>query len=168
MNQGDGMRKVWMTLGVGLFAVSAVAMGPDRKPGLWEVTTTMTWIQSPFPNGMTPPSTPRTTKVCVTQEAIDKFGGITPQSERGDCTVSNVQIKPSGVSADMVCTGQMNGKGGFEATFVDADHTNSSVHFTGSIAMGPNSRPVEWKTSSSSTFVSSDCGSVKPPPMPKQ
>ena len=159
------MRRMWMTLGIGLFAVSAVAMGPEKKPGLWEVTSNMTWVQSPFPNGA-PPSTPNTVKICLTQAMIDKYGGGQPQTGRGQCTTSNFVIKPGHVSADISCTGAMSGKGSWESSWTDPDHTTDSSHFTGEIKMGPNTRPVEWKTTGTSTFISSDCGSVKPLAMP--
>ena len=160
------MRKVWMTLGVGLFAVSAVAMGPEKKPGLWEVTSTMTWVQAPFPQ--VPPSAPRTNKVCITQEMMDKYGAIQPSAERGDCKMENQSMTASGFTADLVCTGQINGKGSFQSTWTDSEHSSGTMHFTGSFNMGGQQKPVEWTNKYSSTFVSSDCGSVKPPPMPKQ
>jgi hypothetical protein len=153
-----GMR-VWMTLG--LFALTSFAAGPDRKAGMWEITSTTTWIQSPFPDGMAPPSGPQTTKVCLTQEMIDKFGAPLPQS-RGACQVQNVVLKPGSMSAEMVCTAPMSGKGSIESSWSDPDHATGSMHFTGEMKMGPNSKPVEWKSQSTSTFVSSDCGPVKP------
>ena len=36
-------------------AMAAVAGAQSRKPGLWEMTTTMTWQKSPFPEGMMGP-----------------------------------------------------------------------------------------------------------------
>ena len=90
------MRKtrVWMMLGCCLLALTVLAWAQsNRKPGLWEVTSTMTWQQSPMPPGMqAPPGSPfgggpRTTQVCVTQAQIDKFGGPAPQT-RGDCQVT--------------------------------------------------------------------------------
>ena len=154
--------KAAMLLGTGLLAASAIAMGTDKKPGLYEVTSTMTWIQSPFPNGMTPPGgAPTVTRVCLTQAMIDKFGG-SPQTGRGSCTATNVVQKPGKVSADMVCTGSMSGKGTYESTWTDPNLSTDSVHFVGELKMGPQTKLVEWKTNGTSKFVSSDCGSVKP------
>ena len=47
----------------------------NRKPGLWEMTSTMTWQQSPMPPGMQMPAGANnpfgggahTSQVCVTQ-----------------------------------------------------------------------------------------------------
>ena len=67
-----------------------------RKAGLWEVTSTMTWQQSPMPAGMpVNPNSPfaggaHTTQVCVTQAQIDRYGALPPQT-RGDCQVTNIQ-----------------------------------------------------------------------------
>ena len=155
-----------------LFSLGAGAQ-TNRKPGLWESTSTMTWQQSPMPSGMQmPPGAssafgggPHTTQVCVTQAMIDKYGAPIPQT-RGNCTLSNVQMKSGGMSADWICTGQMAGKGSFETTWTDSDHAHTKVHFTGAMQMGPQSRPVEYSMESSSTYKGSDCGSVKPIQIP--
>ena len=53
------MRKIaiWITMGC-CFLVVTLAAGAqaNRKPGLWEMTSTMTWQQSPMPAGMTMPA----------------------------------------------------------------------------------------------------------------
>jgi len=114
---------------------------------------------SPFGGG------PRTTQVCVTQAQIDKFGGPPPQT-RGDCQVTNVQMKPNGMTADMACTGRVVGNGTVEASWSDDSHAKSKVHFTGTMTMGPNSRPIEWTMEATSLFKSADCGSVQPISIP--
>jgi len=149
-------------LGICLVTATVFAVGPNRKAGLWESTTQMTWEQAPMP-GM--PSMPaRTTQVCVTQEMVDKYGGPIPET-RGSCQVSNVVMKPGKMTADLVCTGQMNGKASIVSTWEDGEHAVTNVHFTGEMTMGPNTKPVEWTQKSTSVFKGVDCGSVKPPPM---
>lgn len=170
------MRKsrIWSTLGCCFFVIAALVWAQNRKAGLWELTTTQTWQQSPFPAGMSsaPPggggNSPfgggtRTTQVCLTQQQIDKYGAIVPQI-RG-CQVTNIVKTASGMTADMVCTGKMSGKGTLDASF-DGDHATGKIHFIGSIQAGPNTKPIEWTTHSSSIFKSADCGDVKPFPMP--
>ena len=52
------MRKtrVWITMCFCLFAAAFFASAQStRKPGLWEMTTTMTWQQSPMPPGAQAP-----------------------------------------------------------------------------------------------------------------
>ena len=113
-----------------------------------------------------PGSGTHTTQVCVTQQQIDKYGAIIPQT-RGNCTVSNVVKKDNGMTADLVCTGAMSGKGAIEeSTSSDGEHAKGKMHFSGSVQMGQNSKPVEWTTESSSVFKGADCGNVKPMVIP--
>jgi hypothetical protein len=165
------MRKTLISIALGccLAAVTSSASAQaNRKPGLWDVTSTMTFQQSPLPPGMQAPpgspfsGAPRTTQVCVTQAMIDKYGGPSPAPQRGDCQVSNMSVKPTGMTANIACTGQMAGSGTVEATFIDPNSAQTKVHFTGTMQMGPRSAPVEWTMQSNSTFKGADCGSVKP------
>jgi hypothetical protein len=162
-----------MSLGFCLFAITMLALAQSlRKPGLWEMTSTMTWQQSPMPAGMTMPAGtnspfgggPRTTQVCLTQAMIDKYGAPTPQGR--ECQVTNIVLKANGMTADLVCSGRMSGKGTLESSWTDADHAKGKVHFTGAMQRGPNSTPVEYTVESVSTYKGADCGSVKPPPLP--
>ena len=150
-------------IGLCLVVGTVFAMGPNRKAGLWESTTQMTWEQAPMP-GM-PSMAARTTQVCVTQEMVDKYGGPIPET-RGSCQVSNVVMKPGKMTADLVCTGQMNGKASIVSTWEDGEYAVTNVHFTGEMSIGPNTKPVEWTQKSTSVFKGADCGAVKPPPMP--
>jgi hypothetical protein len=115
---------------------------------------------SPFAGG------PRTTQVCLTQAIIDKYGAPTPQSRAGDCTVTNVQKSDHGMTADMVCTGRMTGKGTVESTWSDSEHATGKVHFTGTVQGRNGAMPVEWTTESTSVYKAADCGSVQPVPIP--
>jgi len=162
-----------MMLGGCLLAMAVLVWAQNRKPGLWELTTTQTWQQSPLPAGMSAPgggNSPfgggtHTMQVCLTQQQIDKYGAITPQQSHG-CQVTNVVKKASGMTADMVCTGAMSGKGTMESTLTDSEHAKGKVHFIGSIKAGQNTRPIEYTVNSSSVFKGADCGDVKPAPMP--
>lgn len=146
-----------------LFALAVFLWAQNRKAGLWEVTSTQTWQQSPFPPGMNPPGGgTHTAKVCVTQQQIDQYGGVPPQT-RGNCQVTNIVKKDDGMTADLECTGTMSGKGTIEeTTSSDGEHAKGKVHFVGSMQLGPNSKPVEWTNESSSVFKGPDCGDVKP------
>lgn len=146
-----------------LLTTGALATGQTRKAGLWEVTTTMSWQQSPFPHGMNPGGGPHTAQLCVTQEQIDKYGSVPPEVH-GDCQVTHVVKKANGMTAEMVCSGHLQGKGTIQASWTDAEHSTSKVHFTGTMQMGSNSQPYEWTAESTAAFKSSDCGNVKPVP----
>jgi len=153
---------------VGCFLAMTVFAGAQtRKAGLWELTTTMTWQQSPFPGGGPGGAgVPQTTEVCLTQAMIDKYGAIMPSTRNGACQIANVAMKPGGMTGEMVCTGAMSGKGTLESSSADGVHATGSVHFVGSVKAGANTMPVEWTSHSTATFKSADCGSVKPAPMP--
>lgn len=168
------MRRLGM--GVAWFMVSAaVAFAQDAgqhsgKPGLWEITTTMTWQKSPVPPGSPggpPGAGTHVTSVCLTQAMVDA-GALFPQS-RGSCKIENKVIKPGSVTADYVCTGKMKGKGMLEATFSDLEHSSGSLHFQGTFDVGSQARPIEWTTVSTSVLKSAQCPSDQPqvPATPK-
>ena len=169
------MRKtpIWITLSCCLFALAVVALAQAvRKPGLWEMTANMAWQQSPLPPGITLPPGMKspysgmttTTQVCLTQAMIDKYGA--PMSQNRDCQITNIQLRSSSMSADMVCSGKMSGKGTVESSWTDGNHAKGKVHFAGTMQSGQNSMPVEWTVESSSVYKGPDCGSVAPLPMP--
>lgn len=137
------------------------AWAQSRKAGLYEVTATMTWQDSPFPGGMGPGGGPHTNQVCVTQEQIDKYGDVPPQT-RGNCQITDVHKDAHHMSATMTCSAPMAGTGTIEATWVDENRSHSTVHFSGSMQMGPNSKPFSWTLDSTSVYKGADCGSVKP------
>lgn len=165
------MRKIqlWIALGCSLFAVTMFAWAETRKAGLWEMTTTTTWQRSPYAPGTAGDPVKggtHTTQVCLTQEMIDKYGALLPQS-RGQCRIANKLMRPGGMTADWVCTGKMSGKGALESTWSDLEHARGKVHFIGTFLERSERRPIEWTTESTSVFKSADCGSVKPLPLPE-
>ena len=172
--------RIWMMFGGCSLAVAAFAWGQvKQKPGLWEVTTTMNMAGMPdmpqmpqgmqMPPGMSMPQNPmapRTTQVCVTQAMIDKYGAPYSNPPRGDCKVTDVAMKPNGMTAKIACTGALTATGTVETTWTMADTTNTNMHLTGTMQMGPNSRPVDMTMKATSTYKGADCGSVKPMTMP--
>ncbi len=139
----------------------------DRKPGLWEVTSKTTWQQSPFAGAAQKPdapvtAAPETTMVCLTQEMIDKYGGPIPQAHN-KCQLTNVNRTAKGMTADWVCSGQLNGKGSIHSSWNDNNHSSGKVHFSGTMQMGEaGSRPVEWTNQFTAIYKRQNCGNVKP------
>lgn len=163
------MRGVRVRIAVVLcsLVVAVCASAQTRKAGLWELTTMMTWQQSPFPGGMPGGGNgPQRTQVCLTQAMIDKYGAIMPSTRNGSCQFTNIVMNPGGMTGTMVCTGAMSGKGTMESSSADGIHATGSVHFVGTMKAGANPMPVEWTSKSNATFKGADCGSVKPQPMP--
>lgn len=167
--------QVGVMLGCCLLAVSIIAFAQaTRKPGLWSMTSTMTWQKTPLPPGVTLPQgmanpfapVTRTTDVCLTQEMIDKFGAPFDTQAKESCTVSNVVLKPTSMSADMACTGRVIAHATIESSWPDGNTAHGTVHFIGTMQAGANSIPVEYTVESTSTYKGADCGSVKPLPMP--
>ena len=170
--------RVWMMLGCCLILLSVVAQGQAKqKPGLWEVTTSMNMAGAPqmpqMPQGMqmppgmaASPFAPHTTQVCVTQAMIDKYGGPYSNPQRGECQVTDIVVKADGMTAKIMCTGQMNATGTVQATFVDANNSKTTVHLTGTMQMGSKSQPVDMTMESTAVYKGADCGSVKPVAMP--
>lgn len=171
------MRKtsVWIVVSCCAFALAVLAYAQShQKPGLWEVTSKMTWQQSPFPTGMPgmpdmskTMSAPHTMQMCLTKDMIDKYGGPLPQSRNNECQAENVKMGANNMTADWVCNGSMKGKGTIESSWPDENHIASKVHFTGTMQMGPEGKPVEWTSESTSVYKGADCGNVKPMAMPK-
>jgi len=103
-------------------------------------------------------------QVCLTQAMIDKYGA--PVSQNRDCQITNVAMRPTGMTAEMVCTGRMSGHGEMESSWAEGNVAKGKVHFAGTMVSGQNSMPVEWTVVSTSVYKGPDCGSVKPMPMP--
>jgi hypothetical protein len=97
---------------------------------------------------------------------IDKYGGPNPAPTRGDCQVTDIAVTPNGMKAKISCTGNMTATGSVEATFSADGSSKSNVHISGTMQMGPNSRPVDMTIQSTSVYKGPDCGSVQPMPMP--
>jgi Protein of unknown function (DUF3617) len=149
-------------------ALLAVAQA-GRQPGLWEVTSKMTWQESPFPGGpgggpgggaaVSP--APHLTQVCLTQAMIEKYGGPIPQTH--ECKVVNINKTATSMTADWICSGHMSGKGTIEYSWADGNRTTGKIHFAGTMQMGQSgSRPVEWTNQMTSVYRGADCGSIKP------
>jgi len=152
-----------------LCAGTIIAVAGTRKAGLWETTTTTTWQKAPSVPGTTSDGLKggtHTTQACLTQEMIDKYGALLPQS-RGNCSIQNKVINPGIITADWVCTGKMSGKGTLESTWTDAEHSTGRVHFVGTFAVGTEQQPIEWTTVSTSVFKGENCGAIQPATLPQ-
>jgi Protein of unknown function (DUF3617) len=179
------MRRALFTLACCSILFTLIASAQARKAGLWEMTTSMDFKQSPFPqqpaqvNGHPVPQMqgangsgspfggPHTIQLCVTQAYLDKYNAIvsTNSPQQRECQVTNISKTANGMTATMACTGRMSGTGSMQSSWTDSEHASGSVHFTGTMQLGPNpanTRPVEWTSTTNSVFKSTDCGSVKP------
>lgn len=135
-----------------------------RAPGLWEVTSTITWQRSPIPAIGNPAANaePRVTRYCVTPQQVNVYAEPQPRPIGDQCRVTNIWKKANGVEAEWSCGGSMAGKGTAETTWANRGYAAGRVHFVGSIRTGSVWTPVEYTIESQSVFKSPDCGNVKP------
>jgi hypothetical protein len=161
-------------------AASMACAQATQKPGLYEMTSQMSWQKSPMPAGMTMPAgipnpfapKPFTTQVCLTQALIDRYGGPVPQAQgRGQqsCKMTNIKVAGNTMTGTLVCTGHLQGQGSVESSW-SGNTSRGKLHFTGSMQGGPSGEggmPVEWTVDSTSTYKGPDCGSVKPIEIPE-
>ncbi|KAA6463379.1 DUF3617 family protein [Acidobacteria bacterium AB60] len=166
------MRHIRLYLALGgwlLVGTLAMTATPNRKPGLWQITTTMTWQKAPEVAGSDAAKLQggtHTTEVCLTQEMIDDYGALLPH-DNGMCKIQNRVTSDAKTTGEYVCNGVMDGKGELESTWVDPGHVKGKVHFNGTFQVGSERQTVEWTTDSLSEFKSSSCGAVKPHPLGK-
>ena len=166
LKPGTGIGLVWF-----VFAAAVLVFAQDNehhtgKAGQWEITTTMTYQQSPVPPGTRggpPAAGSHTTTVCLTQEMVDA-GALLPQS-RGQCRIEDKVVKPGSLTANYVCTGKMKGKGVLAATFADLEHATASLHFEGTLDVDAHAKPIEWTAVSNYLFKGAQC-SNGPAPAP--
>jgi hypothetical protein len=173
-----------------LLAGLAAQAQSSRKPGLYEVTSTISMGASSMPSGAQMPQNgqmtsgmqmhqstqmpsasspmggPHTTQVCVTQAMIDKYGGPNPTPQHGTCQVTDIVLRPNSMKAKLSCTGQMDATGTFDSTW-SADSSSKSIsHLSGTMQMGNNSRPIDITVQATSVYKGPDCGAVKPSVLP--
>ena len=150
--------RVWMVVGCCLMALATSAQG-QRKAGLWEVTSQMSMSGMPS----MPAMGSHTQQVCVTQAMIDKYGGPYSNPQNAQCQVTNVSLSPTGMSADLSCTGRMSMTGTVKTTFVDANTTKTTMLMN--MTMG-NGQQMTMTMNATSAYKGPDCGSVQPMAMP--
>ena len=88
---------------------------------------------------------------------------VTRNVAMSGCTVQNPKATGNSYSADMVCTGRMNGKGHTEVSYTGPTHMVMHSTFNGTMG----GQPVNTKTDITADFISANCGNVKPFAVPK-
>jgi hypothetical protein len=151
------MRTLRTCIALSCLLAASAGKCQSRKPGLYDVTITTTTV-SPSPNAYPP----RTIQPCLTQQMIDKYGAIVPQDLANVCQLTNVVKKSGGMTADMVCSGPMTGKGTLEVNWTDGEHSKGNLHFSGSMRPGDQEIKIEWTAVTVSAYKGPDCGELKP------
>jgi Protein of unknown function (DUF3617) len=130
---------------------SPAAVAGHGKVGTWEVTTQMSGSGMPqMPNmANLPPEVQArmkahgvmmhgaggmTSRFCMTAEQVNS--DKPPMTHHGDCQTQNVKIKGNTFSADIVCSGQMKGKGHTDMTFDSPEHYSGHQTMTMTVEGG--------------------------------
>jgi hypothetical protein len=141
----------------------AAANASHGKVGLWHITTTMSGMAAAIPpavraqmkeRGIDMPDTRTiTAQHCMTPEEV---ATDTPPPMEGECHVLNVNHTGGSFSADLKCSGHMNGSGHFQVTY------DSPEHYAGQATLQAiiNGRPMTMTNRFDGRWVKADCGSV--------
>jgi hypothetical protein len=95
---------------------------------------------------------------------IDKYGAIVPERLTNACELVNVVKSPGGMTAEMVCSGPINGKGTLAVTWSDSEHSKGNLHFSGTIHPGDTDIKLEWTATTTAVYKGPDCSALKPTP----
>lgn len=155
-------------LAASFLATEAMAAG---KPGLWSVTTQMNMPGMPQMPQLTPEQAAQMRQLGIQMPAMAAGGHgmtvqtcITPQQaaatappsftrDNDKCVTQNVQQRGQTMSADMVCTGDMNGTGHVQVTYDSDQHYHGSMDFMGT-AQG---HPANMTMTMEGNWLKADC-----------
>jgi len=168
-------KRYFVLSGLAVIAIATVpvtAIAGHGKAGLWSVTTNMGGMPQMQMPQMTPEQMQQmqamgvhmpqsgphgmTTQYCMTEAEVNADGP--PPSLQKQCKMENMHVTGNTMSADMVCTGEMQGRGHMTVTYDGPEHYSGKMAFTGSA--GGQTRNVT--DTFDGKWLSPNCGSVKP------
>ena len=159
----------------------------DAKVGLWEATT-VTEMQGmpevkvpqipPETLAKMPPAqraqveamlknagsagAPRTTvsKSCTTKESLSRGDLGAPENKESNCTRQVISSTSSKIQMHIECSPARGGKSVGDVTMerIDSEHVKSNMV----MKIDSNGRTIDMKMTTSSKWLSADCGDVKP------
>jgi hypothetical protein len=99
-----------LNLALGILAMEAYAAGPNMKPGLWEITTT---VDMPNMPGMPMAMQPMTRTQCYTQKDVDDAKKVAPNGSRKgeDCELKDHKVTGNKVTWRVQCQGKRAASG---------------------------------------------------------
>jgi len=174
------MRKTLLALVFASLLMVSTANSAENnmRPGLWEMTTTsdLLWLVPEIPPdqmqnlkdlanqyGIDMPQIKMgeaTSKACITQEMADQKNPPDFYQNQLGCTAKNVTHIGNKYKLDFVCaSSQLKGNGTAEGTFTSPESFSGQTKFDG-VAQG---NPVNERADISGRWISSSCGTVKPP-----
>lgn len=171
------MKRSTIILLCSLTALPLAANASTRKPGLWEVTTTMSFdeggpqippdaLEKMKAMGMKIPGMggdPIVIKQCLTKEQADKEDAPQSTQEKSGCKTTDVKHSGGKFSGKMVCDGSMKGEGEMEGTYAsNGESYDGKWKFAGTETGHGKPHPVKMSSTFSGKYLGSDCGDTKP------
>jgi hypothetical protein len=160
----------------GLIAGASALHAEPTKPGLWENTATVNFTQG---GPQIPPEQlekmrqmgidlpfgkPHVIKTCVTPEMAARNDPPRVTREQDGCKMSRIDPAANPITGELVCEGDIKGKGSLKVFHDSPSSFKGSLEFTGVDKRGT---PLAMQTSFSGRWLSDDCGDVRPPALPK-
>lgn len=164
-----------------------VASAQDLKPGLWEVNTKMKHSSEEMEKAMAemqkkmasmPPEqrkkmqemmgkqgmgmtdgTAFGIKMCLTKEMVER---LDMPGQQGDCKRTNSSRSGNTMKMSFVCTKPLSSGEG-QMTFISPE---AYVHKMNLSFTGGQGKPEKMLVDSSGKWLASDCGAIKPIPLP--
>jgi hypothetical protein len=161
--------------------LTPVALAAHGKVGTWEITTKMGgggMPAMPDISKMPPEVQARmkahgvqmnagggmTAKFCMTADQVNNDKPLL--NHRGSCETENVKLTGNTFSANVVCKGQMNGKGHIEVTFDSAEHYSGrqtmSMNMNGQQMTHDMTMDARWLTPACTVPAETLPGQAKP------
>lgn len=151
-------------------ALPASAWAAHGKVGLWQITVTMQAPGRPMPNlsaadraqmealGVKLPNGHTVTmQHCMTKAEVNSDALHAMQEPEAGCELANKATRGHTYSANMVCTGEMKGKGHVMVSYDTSEHYTGKMTFSGT----SNGRPANIVNLFDGKWVSADCGNVR-------
>lgn len=159
----------------GLLAASVILLpaaalaAPKGKPGLWNITSTMTMANAPqLPpqvlemmkkRGMPGMGQPTTSQICLAGDAPSPDAVARMQSQHGvNCTPHVISETATSATTEITCHGTMEGTGRSQISWRGDSHYEGSYSFKGSM----RGHPQDMSNKYTGDWAKSDCGAVKP------
>lgn len=157
-----------LMLGAVCLAMAPLAWGAHGKVGLWEITITNNSGQMVGMPDMS--KMPPAVRAQMQAHGVKAMGGGTmsvrhcmtadevnndrpPMTHRGECKATNIKISGQSFSADVVCSGKMNGKGHIQIAYTSPEHYTGSETMTMTI----DGQPVQHDMTMEGKWVSAVC-----------
>lgn len=145
---------------VNLFAVllllsPTAAFAGHGKAGLWRVTATTDMAMA----GVTPPKAQsHVSRMCMSQAEVDDDAPPHIDPASTGCQTRVTAKTPSALTAEMVCSGALKGKGNLQIVYRGDEHYAGTYSFKGTVEGNASTITTSFK----GDWMKADCGKIKP------